>query len=42
MNTKTQKLTFTKKNFNTFWFRMIFSILVGMSIITVLFLIQHS
>jgi len=35
-------LTFTKENFKTFWSRMIFSILVGMSIITVLFLIQHS
>jgi|ETNmetMinimDraft_5_1059913.scaffolds.fasta_scaffold06378_4 hypothetical protein len=42
MDIKQSKLTFTKKNFNTFWSRMILSILIGMSIITVLFLIQHN
>jgi hypothetical protein len=42
MDIKQSKLTFTKENFNTFWSRMILSVLIGMSIIAVLFLIQHN
>jgi len=39
---KPTKLVFTKKNFNTFWSRMILSVIISMTIITIIFLIQHS